>query len=49
MNNIELSTVYLPIIDEVYKEAAKTSVLEGDEATVKKGNNGELSWYSGSS
>lgn len=42
MNNIELSTVYLPIIDEVYKEAAKTSVLEGDEATVKKGNNGEI-------
>lgn len=42
MNNIELSTVYLPILDEVYKEAAKTSVLEGDEATVKKGNNGEI-------
>ena len=42
MNNIELSTVYLPIIDEVYKEAAKTSVLEGDEATVKKGNNMQI-------
>ena len=42
MNNIELSTVYLPILDEVYKEAAKTSALEGDEATVKKGNNGEI-------
>lgn len=42
MNNIELSTVYLPILDEVYKEAAKTAVLEGDESTVKKGNNGEI-------
>lgn len=24
MNNIELSTIYLPILDEVYKEGAKT-------------------------
>ena len=23
MNNIELSTIYLPILDEVYKEGAK--------------------------
>lgn len=42
MNNIELSTVYLPLLDEVYKEAVKTSVLDGDEATVKKGQNGEI-------
>ena len=37
MNNIELSTVYLPMLDEVYKESSKTSVLDGDEVTVKKG------------
>ena len=42
MNNIELSTVYLPLLDEVYKEAVKTSVLDGDEATVKKGQNREI-------
>lgn len=42
MNNIELSTVYLPLLDEVYKEASKTSVLDGDEAVVKKGHNGEI-------
>ena len=42
MNNIELSTIYLPILDEVYKEGAKTSVLDGDETTVRKGNNGEI-------
>lgn len=42
MNNIELSTVYLPLLDEVYKESVKTSVLDGDEATVKKGQNGEI-------
>lgn len=42
MNNIELSTIYLPLLDEVYKETAKTSILEGDETTVKKGNNGEI-------
>ena len=42
MNNIELSTVYLPLLDEVYKEASKTSILEGDEVTVKKGSNGDI-------
>lgn len=42
MNNIELSTVYLPMLDEVYKESSKTSVLDGDEVTVKKGQNGEI-------
>lgn len=42
MNNIELSTVYLPLLDEVYKEASKTSILEGDEVTVKKGSNCEI-------
>lgn len=42
MNNIELSTVYLPLLDKVYKQASKTAVLEGDEATMKRGDNGEL-------
>ena len=42
MNNIELSTVYLPLLDEVYKAASKTAILEGDEITVKKGKNGEI-------
>lgn len=42
MNNIELSTVYLPLLDEVYKNEVKTSVLDGDEATVRKAQNGEI-------
>ena len=42
MNNIELSKVYLPLLDKVYKQASKTSILEGDEATMKRGNNGEM-------
>ena len=42
MNNIELSTIYLPILDEVYREASLTSILQGDEATLKRGNNGEV-------
>ena len=42
MNNIELSTVYLPLLDRVYKQNSKTSILEGDEATMKRGDNGEL-------
>ena len=42
MNNIELSKVYLPLLDKVYKQASKTSILEGDEATMKRGNNGEI-------
>lgn len=42
MNNIELSTVYLPLLDKVYKQASKTAILEGDEATIKRGDNGEI-------
>ena len=42
MNNIELSKVYLPLLDEIYKAEAKTSILDGDEVTVKKGQNGEI-------
>ena len=42
MNNIELGTVYLPLLDKVYKQNSKTSILEGDEATMKRGDNGEL-------
>lgn len=42
MNNIELSTIYLPMLDEVYKNEAKTAILDGDEVTVQKGLNGEI-------
>lgn len=42
MNNIELSTIYLPKLDEVYKNEAKTSILDGDETTVQRGLNGEI-------
>lgn len=42
MNNIELATKYLPILDEVYKAEAKTSILDGDETTVQKTGVGEL-------
>ena len=42
MNNVELSKTYLPLLDEVYKDEVKTSVLDGDEVTVKKGQNGEI-------
>ncbi|MEE0874630.1 MAG: hypothetical protein UIH27_14340 [Ruminococcus sp.] len=42
MNNMELATVYLPILDEIYKNEAKTAILEGDEATVKKDGYGNL-------
>ncbi len=42
MNNIEISKIYLPLLDKVYKQASKTSILEGDEATIKRGDNGEL-------
>ena len=34
--------MYLPLLDEVYKNEVKTSVLDGDEATVRKGQNGEI-------
>ena len=42
MNNIELATIYLPKLDQVYKNEAKTSILDGDETTVQKGNHGEI-------
>ena len=42
MNNIELSQIYLPILDELYKQECKTAILEGDETTVKKQGNGEV-------
>lgn len=42
MNNIELATIYLPKLDQVYKNEAKTSILDGDEVTVQKGNHGEI-------
>lgn len=42
MNNIEIATVYLPQLDEVYKTECKSSILDGDETTVQKGQNGEI-------
>lgn len=42
MNNIELAVKYLPLLDEVYKAEAKTSILDGDETTVQKTGVGEL-------
>lgn len=42
MNNIELATIYLPQLDEVYKAECKSSILDGDETTVQKGQNGEI-------
>lgn len=42
MNNIELATIYLPKLDQVYKNEAKTSILDGDETTVQKGGHGEI-------
>lgn len=42
MNNIELSSIYLPLLDELYKQESKTAIFEGDETTVKKGQNGEI-------
>lgn len=42
MNNIELSKIYLPLLDELYKQESKTAILEGDEVTVRKGQNGEI-------
>lgn len=42
MNNIELAQKYLPFLDEVYKAAAKSSILDGDENTIKKGDVGEI-------
>lgn len=42
MNNIELTEVYKPILDDVYKKESVTSILEGDETLVQKGDHGEL-------
>ena len=42
MNNIEISTIYLPKLYQVYKNEDKTSILDGDETTVQKGLNGEI-------
>lgn len=42
MNNVELATIYLPLLDEVYKAEAKTSILDGDDVTVQKGQHGEI-------
>ena len=42
MNNIELATIDLPLLDEVYKAESKTAILDGDEVTVQKGQHGEI-------
>lgn len=41
-NKIDYATKYLPLLDEKYQVECKTSILDGDEATVKKGSNGEI-------
>lgn len=38
-NNIALSKNYVPMLDEVYKEASVTSVLDSDAGTVRAGAN----------
>ena len=42
IGNVEVAKVYAPILDEVYQLECKTSVLEGDEATVKRNGHGEI-------
>lgn len=42
MEQIDLAKIYLPIMDEVYQNECQTSILEGDEATVKKSGFGEI-------
>lgn len=37
VQNIQLFKKYIPLLDEVYKQAAKTSVLDGDNALVQAG------------
>lgn len=39
MNNIELFKKYIALLDEVYQNAAKTSVLDGDNNLVQMGAN----------
>lgn len=41
-NRIDYATKYLPLLDEKYQVECKTSVLDGDQATVQKGSNGEI-------
>lgn len=44
MSNIALAKKYLPLLDEVYKNASLTSDLLGDSAVVREGSNvGEVS------
>lgn len=38
-NNIALISKYVPLLDEVYKQASKTSVLDGDSSLAKAGSN----------
>lgn len=41
-NVIDYATLFAPLMDELYKQEAKTSILEGDETTVLKGAHGEI-------
>lgn len=41
-NRIDYAAKYLPLLDEKYQVECKTSILDGDKATVQKGSNGEL-------
>ncbi len=38
-NNITLFKKYIDLLDEVYKQAAVTSLLDGDNALVQRGAN----------
>lgn len=42
MNNIVLAEKFIPMLDEVYQQECKTSILEGDETTVQMNGNGEV-------
>ena len=38
-NTIALSKNYIPLLDEVYKKASLTSVLDSDTSTARQGAN----------
>lgn len=38
-NTIELAKMYVPILDEVYKQSSLTAVLDGDPELAQQGAN----------
>lgn len=42
MNNIEIAQLYLPMLDEIYQQEAKTAILEGDNDSVIVSGYGEV-------